>query len=90
MRILVAHNHYRQHGGEDAVVKTECDLLKKFGEEVHFYERSNKEIYRYSSYKKVAYLSQIAFSRTSYRDMRKVLKEFRPRVAHFHMTPTRA
>ena len=41
MKILIGHNHYKISGGEDAVVKTEYNLLKDFGEEVALYERSN-------------------------------------------------
>ena len=55
MRILIAHNRYRQPGGEDAVVRTEFNLLKDFGQEVKLYERSNDEINDDSFFKKMRF-----------------------------------
>jgi glycosyltransferase involved in cell wall biosynthesis len=43
-RILIVHNHYRQRGGEDAVVESEATLLRRFGHDVHVYSRHNDEI----------------------------------------------
>ena len=57
MRIIIAHNRYRQPGGEDAVVNTELALLKKYGHEVYFYERSNQEIDDVSWFKKLTLVS---------------------------------
>lgn len=84
MRILVAHNRYQQPGGEDAVAKTEFNLLKNFGEEVRLYERSNDEMNRYSSLEKIGLLWNMGWSKDSYEDFRKVLREFSPDVVHFH------
>lgn len=93
MRILIAHNHYNQAGGEDAVVKTESALLKKFNQEVYLYERHNKEIDSYSLFKKLNFLLRLDWSKDSYRQIKKIIREFRPDVAHFHniffvMTPS--
>jgi len=84
MRILIAHNHYQQPGGEDAVARDEFRLLKDFGEDVHFYERSNVELNEISFLKKLRALSSMGWSRDSYQDMRGVLKKVRPDVVHFH------
>jgi len=84
MRILIAHNHYQQAGGEDAVVGAEFNLLKNFGEDVHLYERSNLELDRASFFQKIKILLSLKWSRASYRDMRAVLKKVRPDVVHFH------
>lgn len=84
MRILIAHNRYQQPGGEDAVVKTEFDLLKSFREEVRLYERTNNSINDYSLLKKVSFLWNMGWSEESYNDFRQVLKEFAPQVVHFH------
>lgn len=84
MRILIAHNRYQQPGGEDAVVKTEFNLLKDFGEEVRLYERTNEEINNYSLTRKINFLWNMGWSQWSYNDIRRVLKEFAPEVVHFH------
>lgn len=84
MRILIAHNRYRHPGGEDAVVKTEFNLLKNFGEEVRLYERSNDELNDYSFFQKMGFLWNMGWSKNSYDDFRRVLREFSPDVVHFH------
>ncbi len=93
MRILIAHTHYQQPGGEDAVVKTESALLKKFNEEVYLYARHNKEIDSYSLGKKINFLFRLDWSKQSYLEIKKIIRAFRPDVAHFHniffmMTPS--
>ncbi len=84
MRILIAHNRYQQPGGEDAVVKTEFNLLRDFGQEVRLYERTNDEINDYSFARKINFLWNMGWSERSYNDIRQVLKEFAPEVVHFH------
>lgn len=84
MRILIAHNRYQQPGGEDAVVKTEFDLLKNFGQDVMLYERTNDEINDYSLAEKINFLWNVGWSQQSYDNFRRVLKDFSPDVVHFH------
>ena len=84
MRILIVHNQYQQSGGEDAVVETEYALLKKFNEEVRLYKRSNTEITQYSFLQKINFVLNISWSHSAYRTMKKILREFRPEVVHFH------
>ncbi len=84
MKILVAHNYYRTPGGEDAVFRSECELLKNFGEEVILYERSNAELDAFSGLRKFKYLFSLGYSRKTYNEIRALIKKFRPDVAHFH------
>jgi len=84
MRILIAHNHYREYGGEDSVVKTECELLKRYKEEVCLYERGNAEFDDFSFIEKIEFLLRLGWSRKTYREIREVIKKFRPDVVHFH------
>jgi len=84
MRILIGHNHYQQPGGEDAVVRNEFSLLKNFGEDVYLYERSNAEFSKISYSKQLSMLSSMGWSHDSYSDIRKIIKKFRPDIAHFH------
>src|ERR1041385_5990239 len=84
MRILIVHNQYQQPGGEDAVVTTEFKMLKEFKEDVFLHQRSNKEINSYSNFQKINFFLKAFWSRDAYREMKKILREFRPEVVHFH------
>ncbi len=84
MRILIVHNQYQQSGGEDAVAETEYALLKEFKEDVRLYKRNNSEIISYSLLQKINFVLNISWSRRSYQEMKKILREFRPDVVHFH------
>jgi len=84
MRILIIHNHYQWPGGEDAVVKAEADLLKERGHEVYVYERSNKELEQFSLWKKFACLFSCQWSRKTYEDITKIIRDFHPDIAHIH------
>jgi len=84
MKILAAHNYYRTPGGEDAVFKSECELLSQFGEEVFLYERSNAELDNLSDIKKFMYLCSLGHSKRTYAEVRALIRKFRPDIAHFH------
>lgn len=84
MRILVTHNNYLLPGGEDAVVRSEVAMLKEFGEEVLLYDRNNKEIENASIFRKIQYVLELGGSPRTYREIRLLIKKFRPDVAHFH------
>lgn len=84
MRVLIAHNFYEQAGGEDAVVKSEYELLQKKGDDVFLYERNNQEIDSLSFTEKLKLFSQLEWSRKTYDDLRARIREFRPDVVHFH------
>ena len=93
MRILIAHNFYQIPGGEDAVARSEIDLLRSFGEEVFTYERHNDELKRLNPFKQITHFVSLSHNRHSYNQMREILRKHRPQVAHFHniyymMTPS--
>jgi glycosyltransferase involved in cell wall biosynthesis len=92
MKILIGHNHYQTHGGEDAVVASEAALLRDNGENVVLYERNNKELDGLDPLKKAVHLTRLGHSTEVYRQLRELLRRERPHVAHFHnifymMTP---
>ncbi len=92
MRILIGHNHYKIPGGEDAVVAAEYCLLKDFGVDVLLYKRSNAQLDSKSIMTKFRNIRQLGWSPETYRDIRTMIKRFKPDVAHFHnifyvMTP---
>lgn len=86
MRILLVHNYYRSGapGGEDIVFEQERDLLIKSGHEVRCYTRSNDEIDESSLPQKIQAASNLLWSDRTYRELRSLIDEFRPDVAHFH------
>ena len=84
MRILMVHNYYEQPGGEDAVVRSEYELLEKNHQEVSLYKRSNAEIKSFSLAQRIKFLTQLEWSRQSYQQLRRRIREFRPDIVHFH------
>lgn len=86
MRILLVHNYYRSGapGGEDIVFEQERDLLIKAGHEVCCYTRSNDEVDEGSLIQKAQAARGLIWSTQSYRELRSLITEFRPNVAHFH------
>jgi glycosyltransferase involved in cell wall biosynthesis len=81
MRILIVHNHYRNAGGEDVVVASEERLLLSRGHDVRSFRRSNADMRR------LQWLGMSVgtlWNPFAYRQLRRVIREFRPHVAHFH------
>lgn len=93
MRILIAHNFYQIPGGEDAVARSEIDMLRFFGEEVFTHERHNDELKKLNPLSQLAHFVSLSHNRRSYDEMREVLRKHRPQVVHVHniyymMTPS--
>ena len=87
MKILMVHNHYLHRGGEDEVVGAEKSLLEQFGHKVIFYERSNKEMEAMPLYRKLRSVSRdVYWSENVYREIRQLIKEEKPDIAHIHNT----
>jgi glycosyltransferase involved in cell wall biosynthesis len=84
MRILIGHNYYAQAGGEDSVARAEKNLLERHGHPVSFFEKNNHAFIEGSFADKVGYLLSMTYSKKVYRDIRSIIKQFKPNVAHFH------
>lgn len=84
MRILVGHNTYQAFGGEDAVAASEEELLRSRGHEVRVYGRSNAELNKLTLKEKSRFLWYLGWNEQSYREVRQLIQEFQPEVAHFH------
>lgn len=84
MKVLLVHNRYRQHGGEDAVVESEDRLLQSRGHAVERFERSNDEIDESSAPLSLAL--DTVWSRSSARALSAQLEAFRPDIVHVHNT----
>ena len=87
MRILIVHNHYLHPGGEDEVVASEIKMLQEKGHEVIFYERTNHEIKALSFLGKIRfYLFEALWSKKTYKDISRIIKDSKPDIIHIHNT----
>lgn len=85
MKILIIHNPYLEKGGEDEVVNAEIRLLKGYGHEVIFYEKSNAFIERLPFFKKLFFvLFELRFSKVIYKEIKAIVAREKPDIAHIH------
>jgi glycosyltransferase involved in cell wall biosynthesis len=84
MRVLFIHNFYQQYGGEDAVVRSEMDMLERRGVRTQLYSRHNDEIKQYGLARKASLALTIAGAPKTRRDLADAIEEFRPDVAYLH------
>ena len=83
----MVHNHYGRYarGGEANVMNAEAKLLADYGHDVLKYERTNSEIYEDGRLAdKIRAFRDVAWSEKSYREIRKVVKDFKPDIMHVH------
>ena len=83
IRVLIVHNSYQSHGGEDSVVDSEIKLLQSYGHDVVTYVRSNNEIVNVN---KISVARQTLWSVKTVDDISKLILTFRPDVVHVHNT----
>jgi glycosyltransferase involved in cell wall biosynthesis len=86
MKIIIAHNVYRQQGGEDVVFEQERQLLERAGHEVRVYRRSNHEIDSYPGVKRLVLLKKAIWSEDTYKEFGDMLRRDKPDVVHIHNT----
>ena len=84
MKLLIAHNHYRQSGGEDEVFRRECELLRSASHEVLEYTAHNGEIAEDGIFSKAKLAARTLWSCDSVARLRALLHRERPDLAHFH------
>jgi glycosyltransferase involved in cell wall biosynthesis len=80
MKILVAHNFYKQPGGEDQCLAAELAMLRAHGHEVIEYCLRNDSI---DSMSRLRVAAGTTWSRSAYREVRELLRVRRPQVAYF-------
>ncbi|MBW4668530.1 MAG: glycosyltransferase [Cyanomargarita calcarea GSE-NOS-MK-12-04C] len=83
MRILTVHNYYQQVGGEDTVFSTESDLLESYGHEVRRYTVHNDKVEQMNAF---SLATATLWNGKIYQELREIIRDFRPQVAHFHNT----
>jgi glycosyltransferase involved in cell wall biosynthesis len=81
MRVLQVHTHYREPGGEDAVVATEADLLRDAGHHVLSHRVSNPQGARAA-----ASLAVAPWNATRARAVARHVERSHPDVVHVHNT----
>ena len=86
MKVLLVHERYRQHGGEDVVVDTEARLLADHGHRVLRYERDNAEIDEYGRLQRARLAVRTVWAADVARDLGRLIGAERPDVAHVHNT----
>ena len=86
MKIILAHNKYREAGGEDVVFENEKRLLERNGHTVIPYLRSNTEVQDESLLDLLAFAPQMVWSSKTRREFAAILERERPDIAHIHNT----
>ena len=84
MKILILHNSYQFAGGEDRAVESDRALLDARGHETRLYRRDYSEIADRSFPSDVSLAAQVVWSTSAYQEIRTLIHNWRPDIAHFH------
>ena len=87
-KVLLVHNFYRSGtpGGEDVVVRQERELLESAGVEVVTYTKSNDDVDERDRGQVLRTAASMLWSRRTYGELLRLIRQQRPDVAHFHNT----
>ncbi|MDD7914968.1 glycosyltransferase family 4 protein [Polaribacter ponticola] len=83
MKILMIHNKYGKHSGEEAVVEAQIQLLEENGHEVITYFRSSEELETMPFAKAKAFFLGVRNNK-SIRDIKEIIKTKKPNIVHIH------
>lgn len=86
MKILVAHSRYRYPGGEETVFDQEVALLRAAGHDLVVVDRANQEADDFPLLKKIALPKRVIWASDTRRELRDLIRQTRPEIAHFHNT----
>lgn len=86
MKIILAHNKYREAGGEDVVFENEKRLLERNGHTVIPYLRSNTEVPNESLLDRLAIAPRMVWSSKTRQEFAAILGRERPDIVHIHNT----
>lgn len=82
----MAHNHYRESGGEDQSFQAERELLRSHGHVVEVYIRDNHEIQESRLIQKLQLARNTIWANDSFHDVRSIIRAKKPNLAHFQNT----
>ena len=88
MRILLCHNFYRSAApsGEDIAYENEKKMLIEAGINVDTYEKYNDDLENIAFFDKAKLGISNSWSNTSYCEIKRKIKKFKPDLVHFHNT----
>ena len=86
MKVLVVHNRYQQHGGEDTAVIAEVTQFAAHGDIVVHYERHNDELRGLTLTETLKSGLETVWGWKAYRELKEIIAENKPDIAHFHNT----
>jgi glycosyltransferase involved in cell wall biosynthesis len=86
MKIVLVHNTYQQPGGEDAVFRSERDLLRSAGHDIVEYQRSNGDVRHYVSIRQLVLAQRTIWASDTRQEFRQLLLRERPHIVHVHNT----
>jgi glycosyltransferase involved in cell wall biosynthesis len=82
MKVVMIHNRYKYHGGEDAVFQAESAMLTRYGNNVEELVFDNKEIQ--STLDKILLVIKGVYNSKSASELEKVIRRFKPDIIHVH------
>lgn len=80
MRVLIVHTAYLQKGGEDSVLASESELLKK-EHEVEVLLFKNEELKKHNP---LSLIPKLFYNRSSAKELDKKISSFKPDIIHIH------
>ena len=83
MRVLCIHNQFRKHGGSDAVMAADEQMLARH-DEVTSYTRHSNEIASTAQWEKALLGLDTLYSRRTVREITDLAGRFRPDIAYVH------
>jgi glycosyltransferase involved in cell wall biosynthesis len=83
MKVLTVHNNYQQPGGEEQIFATETALLESYGHEILRYTLDNSSIPQQNP---LQLAKNTLWNRSVYDELRSLIRQKQPQVAHFHNT----
>ena len=86
MKILMAHNYYREAGGEDESFRAESELLRERGNTVALYTRDNHEIQESGLLQRFQLARRTVWADDTLRELAALLSIEKPDVVHFQNT----
>ncbi|MCK5567052.1 MAG: glycosyltransferase family 4 protein [Actinomycetia bacterium] len=82
MKILLIHNYYRHRGGEDIAFDNQKEMLSREGIDIEVYSKSSKSLN--NIFRKLASLCSLFYSLRTKKDIKKLISEHNPDIAHIH------